>query len=682
MFGFLFWNPVFWVLMPFICGIAFVLYAGIVFPLPAALVPLALCAVWWCFGRNRLHAFWRKLWALGAVVFFFVFGNALASVALVDALKGHDACSHGLVTVSGRLSTAVQHPGSRARFFITLSNGKGRDGETCLVQVGKACPPWPKGTWVEVTGNYGVVPVEGNPGGFRYDRFLWQRNVVHRIQALSIRKLPLARTMSPEAYAQDARSHLLSLLEKQKLLPHHHHLLSALVLGFSEDLEEEMLDRFSATGVMHILSVSGFHLGIIFLLLSRMLKPLERRQHGKWPAWLICNVTIWSYALLTGFSASVVRSAFMCSVLGLSRMMKRPAPPMHALVLSAFVLLLYNPLYLADIGFQLSYLALLGILLTSPLVDPVLRQKGRVVAWVGGLISSSLAATLSTLPLTLLYFHRFPLFFILGNLIAVPLSSLLIYGGCFFLLGLQVALPMHGFQFGLECVMDVFDYSMKIIAALPGSDLRGLPWSALESVLLAAFAGVMFVLVEKPLARLALFGVGLLVALLGVGLWLDREVASVPRMGALKLPDMETFWYSQDRQVHYLVVEGPRARPQRWQEAVAHCQTYLRGPKARHTLLENGFAYGQGSPMLLVSVQGLKEAWLKAAHRPPWTVCLVHGSGRIPRGLPKARKGQVVILGNTLRPRIRVELRNELIALGYAVHSLAEQGAWQWESGQ
>ena len=72
MFGFLFWNPVFWVLMPFMCGIAFVLYAGIAFPLAVALLPLALCALWWCFGRNRLHPFWRKLWALGAVGFFFV----------------------------------------------------------------------------------------------------------------------------------------------------------------------------------------------------------------------------------------------------------------------------------------------------------------------------------------------------------------------------------------------------------------------------------------------------------------------------------------------------------------------------------------------------------------------------------------------------------------------------------
>jgi competence protein ComEC len=680
MFGFLFWNPVFWVLMPFMCGIAFVLYAGIAFPLAVALLPLALCALWWCFGRNRLHPFWRKLWALGAVGFFFVFGNALAAVALVDALKGHRACSHGLVTVSGRLSTAVQHPGGKARFFMTLLKGSGREGETCLVQLGKPCAPLPKGTWVEVRGNYAAVPIEGNPGGFRYDRFLWQRNVVHRISALEVRKLPRPRTMTVEAYAQDARSHLLSLLEPQKLSPHHHHLLSALVLGFSEDLEEDILDRFSATGVMHILSVSGFHLGIIFLLLSRILKPLERRQNGKWPAWILCNFTIWSYALLTGFSASVVRSAFMCSVLGLGKMMKRPAPPMHALVLSAFVLLLYNPLYLADIGFQLSYLALLGILLTSPIVDPVLRQKGRVVAWVGGLTISSLAATLSTLPLTLLYFHRFPLFFILGNLIAVPLSSLLIYGGCFFLVGLQFALPMRWFQFLLEGVMEVFDYSMKIIAALPGSDLRGLPWSALESVLLAAFAVVLFVLLEKPLARIAMVGSALLVALLGAGLWLDWRSASVPRMGALKLSGMETFWYCQNRQVHYLVVEGPRAQPQRWQQAVANCQTYLRCPKAHHTLLQDGFAYGDGSPILLVSLQGLKEAWQEPASKQAWKVCLVHGSGRLPRGLPKARNLQTVILGNTLSRRMQAELRKELTALGYSVHSLAEQGAWQSHS--
>lgn len=211
-------------------------------------------------------------------------------------------------------------------------------------------------------------------------------------------------------------------------------IVSALVLGYRNEMSSETFDLFSNTGTIHILSVSGMHVGIIFGFILFLLYPLPRNAR-----WLLSLVLVWLYAVFAGLAPSVLRASLMISIYVISRVFYLQNNTLQVLSLTAFVLLLISPEFLYQVGFQLSFLAVLGILWGYPLLKKVYYTEYKYVNRLLDLLYISISAQLFTAPLTLYYFHYFPNFFLLANILVVfPAAGIMILG---------LALPIVPFVF-------------------------------------------------------------------------------------------------------------------------------------------------------------------------------------------------------------------------------------------
>jgi len=220
-------------------------------------------------------------------------------------------------------------------------------------------------------------------------------------------------------------------LKDQKLA-----LVSALVLGERSGLDAETTNAFSSTGISHILSVSGLHVAVLYGVLSFLLGVLDPKSRLNVFRQLILIGFLIFYAFITGLSPSVCRSVFMFSMLAFGKCLNRKSLSINTVLFSAWVLLLINPGFIFDLGFQLSYLAVVSLIVLYPLVLDLWKPKILPVQRIWEMACLSLVAQLGTAPLTIHVFHAFPSYFLLNNLIAVPFSSLLLYfAGSYLALG-------------------------------------------------------------------------------------------------------------------------------------------------------------------------------------------------------------------------------------------------------
>ena len=206
-------------------------------------------------------------------------------------------------------------------------------------------------------------------------------------------------------------------------------LLEALLVGFTEDLEPALMKSYADTGVVHIIAISGMHLALICQILQVILLGTGPKKSGRWIKWTMLVVSLWGYSLLSGGSPSVIRAAAMFSLVLFAKTILREHSFYNTLAASAFVLICFDPYWLWDIGFQLSYAAILGLSLFSKPLRNLFHPQNKILAGVWNSTSVSIAAQILTAPLSVYYFHRFPVYFLIANLLAVPISSIVLAGG-------------------------------------------------------------------------------------------------------------------------------------------------------------------------------------------------------------------------------------------------------------
>ena len=204
---------------------------------------------------------------------------------------------------------------------------------------------------------------------------------------------------------------------------------SAMVLGVKGSWDESLRDDYARSGTLHILAVSGMHVGLLYASLLWLLGPLRKKPAGLWFSSLIVIAALTLYGIVTGMSASVVRAVAMCILLEIAALFGKRPSLMNTVFLSAFVLLCFEPYLIKDIGFQLSYVALLGIIVWSSSWSELIETKYTFVNTVSSVFCTTLAAQLAVAPLGLLYFHQFPNLFWLSNIVVIPLSIGILYAG-------------------------------------------------------------------------------------------------------------------------------------------------------------------------------------------------------------------------------------------------------------
>ena len=210
-------------------------------------------------------------------------------------------------------------------------------------------------------------------------------------------------------------------------------LASTLILGYRAELSAETISAYAKTGTIHVLSVSGMHVALVFFVLNQSLWFMIRRRWLKILRAFLIVASIWVYALVTGFSPSVCRAAVMISFLIIGKPFNRRVNSYNLICISAFLLLIYNPYFLTDAGFQLSYLAVLGLVYLYPKIYGLWDLRNWILDKIWGYVALSLAAQAATAPLSILYFHQFPVYFLLSNLLIVLPVSLIMYAGLGFL---------------------------------------------------------------------------------------------------------------------------------------------------------------------------------------------------------------------------------------------------------
>ena len=279
-------------------------------------------------------------------------------------------------------------------------------------------------------------------------------------------------------------------------------------MGYRDLLDNELLKSYSAAGVIHILSVSGLHVGLLVLVAMWFLNLLAIPEKFQWVKYLLVIVLVWAFACITGLSPPILRAAVAGSFILTGKMLRRDMHPLNGLAASAFFLFIINPFWLFDIGFELSYVAVAGIILLYPAFYRLLYIPWRAVDWLWQSAALSLAATIATLPLTLYYFHQAPVYFILSNLIVIPLSSLIMLAGALLL----VLSPFHWLAVFVAkfvwWLVNIMDGCINFIGQLPMSRIKDIAILKEEAVLLGVVIVffVLFVQLQKsPLLIVSLF---------------------------------------------------------------------------------------------------------------------------------------------------------------------------------
>lgn len=270
-----------------------------------------------------------------------------------------------------------------------------------------------------------------NPHEFNYKSFLNRKGIRFQsyISSEFWSKSSETKGNILQYYALSIRDYFLQIFQSKEMDVHEMGVITAILLGYDEVLDPELAKHYTGAGVSHILCVSGMHVGVLFLLLNLILGFLDKRKQGKIIKSIILLLFVWFYALITGMSPSVMRAATMFTFVIVGNGFKRNISVYNSLLGSMFFLLLINPTVLFDVGFQLSYLAVFSIVwLQKPLYN-IWRPKNKALDYLWQLISVSIAAQALTTPITLYYFHQFPNYFILSNIVTPVLSSVVMYLG-------------------------------------------------------------------------------------------------------------------------------------------------------------------------------------------------------------------------------------------------------------
>lgn len=290
------------------------------------------------------------------------------------------------------------------------------------------------GDKILVNKNLQEIKNSGNPGAFNYQRYAAFQQLFHNA-FLKDKDYVVLNDKNVNPFKQfifSARNSVLNILQKNiGTNKDELGIAEALLIGYTNDLDKDLVQAYSNTGVVHIIAISGMHLGLIYVMLVWIFSRMPFVKRSKVLQLILILSCLWLFSLLTGGSASVLRSAVMFSFIKIGQTFFKRSSIYNSLAASAFVLLCYDPYYLWNVGFQLSYLAVIGIILFQKPIYNRLYIKNKWLDKIWQMCAVTIAAQLLTFPVCIYYFHQFPVLFLITNLIAVPLSTIILYAEIF-----------------------------------------------------------------------------------------------------------------------------------------------------------------------------------------------------------------------------------------------------------
>ena len=533
------------------------------------------------------------------------------------------------------------------------------------------------GDHIYINARVGEVHTAGNPGAFDYARFLRRQGISGRayvagnrwkVRAMADAEVSLRLRMA--RYRQSLSAQYFSHLGTEEAA-----IAAAMSLGDKRSLDAAQRQSFSATGVSHVLALSGLHLGILFSLYSLLFVNRLPSRRGRVFASLVGVALLWGFALLVSFPLSLVRATVMFTLWQLSVVLYGERSSLNNLALAALLILLFSPASLFDIGFQLSFTSVFFILLLTPHIPrPRWLRRSRLLPLVYGWLTVSIVAQIGTGPLVAYYFHTIPLVGLLGNLLAIPLA--------YVILGLAlVFFLIPGFQ-GLTATLlgwciRFLTGAVGWMAAWPYSHIKAYPHWAEVMVCYVLLLALLVYLIHRP-PRVLYVIAGCLVVWAGIAGWQESEHRRQPRL-------MVYDSYAAPM-VHLLHGKG----------AGRLLTTDLAKVASQVQFLDEGYwqPYGIQRPRmevlaktascLVVDVAGQRMAWVQgrlpavvpASPESVSALLLSRGAVQPLREVGAFFRAEVIVLDGSLSLARREGYLEEAASLGIRVHDVRASGAF------
>jgi competence protein ComEC len=436
-----FWHrvPVVRLLLPFSAGIGISMFCQLPFGLICAVFACSFLLSVYLYAREQKFT-WRWVFGVAVSVCMFSFGIALHQYRNELRAPDHFAAATSVcaVIVSVQEQPVIRPASVKMRcrvIGVTDSSGKGHGASGSIML-------YLRNTGAKNLCSYGdvmvvpfsavkPVPPPRNPDEFDYQRYLAFNNIFFQAYAEpgAVIHTGVNDGNALREWAYSVQRYFKRVLFNCIGSRNETGVAEALLYGYDDDIDPETIRAYSNTGTLHVLAVSGMHVGIIFAILALVLRSMEQHARMKIVRGLIILAALWMYSLLCGLSPSILRATVMFSFIVVAGMLGVRSDIYNTLAASAFVLLCYDPNMLANVGFQLSYLAVIGIVFFQAYIYNWYTASGRLMDEVWKITAVSLAAQLVTFPIGLLYFHQFPNCFLFSNLIVIPLTTLILFMG-------------------------------------------------------------------------------------------------------------------------------------------------------------------------------------------------------------------------------------------------------------
>jgi len=373
-----------------------------------------------------------------------------------------------------------------------------------------------------------LIPAPQNPSAFDLRRFLNYKQVYYQTM-VAPRQVSLLNPVAPDrlsAYPVTARLWADGVIGRHVRGEREHAIASAFVLGVTDGLDNDLMNAYASTGAMHVLSVSGLHVGIVYGLILMMFKPFGARR-TRWLLLVVSLIILWAYAFVTGISASVLRAVVMFSFAAIARAWNHKINIYNILAATLCVLLVFDPFMMMSVGFQLSFVAVLGIVVIQPGLYRLWEPTHRLWDEIWKVCAVSIAAQIATLPLCLYYFHQFPIYFLLTNIFIIPGSFIVLIMGILLLVISAADAGAHVVGWLLQQLIDILNWLIFAVERLPGSVIGNIFITPTQCALLSALLAIIWVWTTVR-SRIALAGALALFVTFGIISWQHERENSSP----------------------------------------------------------------------------------------------------------------------------------------------------------
>ncbi|AMO20857.1 ComEC/Rec2 family competence protein [Flavobacterium columnare] len=511
--------------------------------------PLIKSVFWFIIGIVLFHFFIFHFLVLISVWIFLVLGSLLLSVGFYKKRKdqlGISILISLVFTVSGVLISMLHQDSFRLSHFTHLNGYDKKIGIKAVVyerlkststkqryvisiqsvnqkpcsgkiilnvnKEGKKNPRLIVGAVLLIRGMIHPIQSTLNPGQFDYASYLKKKNIYGQLYAEQEDfKVLKTSAKSIRYYTARFRDRIINTLQNNGFPERELAVLTALVIGQQQGIDEHLIKKYQYAGVIHILSISGLHVGILYLLLDFILTVFLKDKRYSLLKLFFLLLGLWGFAFVAGLAASVVRSTVMFSIIGIGASSKKQVNIYNTLAASVLIILIVQPAFLFDIGFQLSYLAVLSIVSMQPIVIKLWNPSNQVLNFFWKLFVVSLVAQIGTLPLSLYYFHQIPGLFFVANLLVIPLLEYIIMPlGVLVVLLAYIDGTFEGLIWVLVKMIQVMNTIIESIASFEECIWKGIPFSF--DLMLVSYLIIItfFIWVQKPRFTKIVFFLGFL----------------------------------------------------------------------------------------------------------------------------------------------------------------------------